>query len=143
MTSTSAAASISRTNRTTMLAGLGVALSAITIVVGNYNVPDGENGGVSQGISTGVFSAIVAAVLFGLVVPRIRKADRATLILGIVTVLSIAVFWSGLTPILAAATVAAADRTEVASRRTTVMRWMAIAVAVLTVVFTVATGHLF
>jgi hypothetical protein len=134
---------MTRTNRTAMLAGLGLTLSAITIVAGNYNVPDGENGGVGPGISTGVVSAVVAALLFGLVVPRIRKADRATLILGIVTVLSIAVFWSGLTPILAAATVAAANRQEIPSRRTTVMRWVAVAIAVVTVVFTVATSHLF
>jgi hypothetical protein len=128
---------------TATFAWSGIVLSAITIFAGNYDVQPGENGGVGPAIITGVGCAVVAAVLFLLVVPRVRDADRAALVLGILTVLSIAIFWSGLTPILGAATLAVAAKSPVQLRRTTVFRWLAIAATALTTIGTLVQSHLF
>ena len=143
MTSESTELATTRRPSTAVLAGGGIVLSALIIFAGNYDVQPGENGGTSAAIITGVGCAIVAAVLFGLVVPRVRNADRAALVLGVLTVLSIAIFWSGLTPILAATTVAVADKSQDQPRRTTVMRWLAIAAAALVTIWTLAVSHLF
>jgi hypothetical protein len=142
MASTSTAVASTRRPTTASLAAVGVGLAAVVIIAGNYHVRPGENGGTGPGIATGIFCAVVAAVLFGLVVPRVRHADRSALILGISTVLSLAIFWSGLTPILAAATLAAANKSQTPQRRTTVIRWVAIAAAVLTVAWTLANSRL-
>lgn len=130
-----------RAPKTATLAAIGGALAAVVIVAGNVNVPKGETGGTSEGISTGVFCAVVAAVLFGLVIPRVRNQRRAAFILGILSVLSVAVFWSGVTPILAAATFAVAISDESSDRRTTVMRWLAGIVTLLVVGWTLANSH--
>lgn len=143
MSSTTASSVINRAYKTTTFALIGVVLAAIVIFVGNYNVPKGENGGASEGLSTAVFCAVIAAVLFGLVVPRVRNADRGALVLGVLTVLSVAVFWTGVTPVLAASTLAIGRRQPVPSRRTVVTQWVAMAAAVLTVVWTLVNGHLF
>lgn len=143
MSSTTASSVINRPYKTTTFALIGVVLAAIVIFVGNYNVPKGENGGASEGLSTAVLCAVIAAVLFGLVVPRARNADRAALVLGVLTVLSVVVFWSGVTPILAASTLAVARRQPTAARTTVVMQWLAIVAAGLTVIWTLVNGHLF
>jgi hypothetical protein len=142
MASTSIAVASTPRPSTPGLAAIGVGLSAVVIIAGNYHVPAGENGGTGPGIATGIFCAVAATVLFALVVPRVRKVDRAALILGIMTVLSLAIFWSGLTPILAAATLAAANKTQTPHRRTTVIRWIAIAASAATVLWTLANSHL-
>jgi drug/metabolite transporter (DMT)-like permease len=142
MASTSTALASNHRPTTASLAGAGVALAAVVIIAGNYHVPEGENGGTGPGIATGVLCAVVATLLFALVVPRVRRADRSALILGTTTVLSLAIFWSGLTPIVAAATLAAANKTQTPQRRTIVIRWVAIAVTILTVAWTLANSHL-
>jgi hypothetical protein len=143
MSSTTASSVINRASKTTAFAVLGVVLAGIVIFVGNYNVPEGENGGTSEGISTAILCAVIAAVLFGLVVPRVRNVDRGALVLGVLTVLSAVVFWTGVTPILAASTLAIVRRQPTPSRRAVVMQWVAMGVAVLTVVWTLVNGHLF
>src|SRR5689334_14688566 len=112
MTSARTELSPARRPSTAVLATAGIALAALTVFVGNYRVPSDENGGTSEGIATGIVCLAVAALLFGLVVPRTRNGERTVLILGILTLLSLAVFWAGLTPILAAATLAIAYRTH-------------------------------
>jgi hypothetical protein len=143
MSSTIASSVINRAYKTTTFALIGVVLAAIVIFVGNYNVPKGENGGASEGLSTAILCAVIAAVLFGLIVPRARSVGRAALVLGVLTVLSVAVVWSGVTPILAASTLAVARRQPTTVRTTVVMQWLAIVAAVLTVVWTLVNGHLF
>src|SRR5690242_20214062 len=106
---------------TWVLAATGAVLSAVVILVGNYNVPAGENGGLADGITTAVLCAVAGALLFGLVVPRLRGSERTVLVLGVVTVLSVAVFWSGVTPLLAAAALAVAGPVAAPRRSTTVM----------------------
>jgi hypothetical protein len=121
----------------------GFVLAMVIIVAGNYNVPKGENGGTGPAISTAVLSAAVAAVLFGWLVPRVRKPVRATIFLGVVTVVSLAAFWSGITPVLAAATVAVANSSAEPSKGTRTMRLLAVAAGLLAVGWTLATSHLF
>ena len=94
----------------------GLVLAAIIIVVGNINLEPGENGGTGPAIVTAVICLVLAAALFGFVVPRARNTDRAALILGIVALLSFVVFWSGVTPVLAAAAVAVARRSPAPGR---------------------------
>lgn len=142
MTSTVASAGRAPAMGTAKLAAAGVVLAAVVIFAGNYHVAKGENGGTKEGLSTAVICALVAAVLFGLV-PRLRHRASATLVLGVLTFLSLAVFWSGVTPILAAATLAVSDGQERVTRRTTVVRGVAIVAAALTVVVTLAQSHLF
>ena len=131
-----------RTPGTAVLAATGAVLSAVVILVGNYNVPAGENGGLADGITTAVLCAVVGGLLFGLVVPRLRGSERTVLVLGIVTVLSLAVFWSGVTPLLAAAALAVAGPVAAPRVSTTIVRWVVVAATVLVVVWTVANGHL-
>jgi hypothetical protein len=143
MTALTSSAPMVRATRTATLAATGSALAALVIVVANYNVPKGENGGVGDGISTAVICAIVAAVAFLVVLPRVRNRERAAVVLGSLSVLSIAVFWSGVTPILAAATIAAGLGDASQTRRAAGARVLAIAVTVLVVAWTLATSHLF
>jgi hypothetical protein len=91
-------------------------LAAIIILVGNTNLEPGENGGTGPAVITAVICLVLAAVLFLFVVPRARNTDRTALILGVAALLSIAVFWSGATPVLAAAAVAVARRAPAATR---------------------------
>jgi drug/metabolite transporter (DMT)-like permease len=128
---------------TAAVATAGIVASAIVVFAGNYHLPAGENGGLSAALVTGALCAVVAAILFGLVVPRVRRTGRATLVLGVLTVLTLAVFWAGLTPILAAATLAVASRSAVRSRRDTVVCVVAGVAAVLTLVWTLANSHIF
>jgi hypothetical protein len=94
----------------------GLVLAAIIILVGNTNLDPGENGGTGPAIITAVICLVLAAALFLFVVPRARNTDRTALILGVAAVLSIAVFWSGVTPVLAAAAVAVARRAPAPGR---------------------------
>lgn len=142
MTSTRSDLTTARRPSTAVLATASIALAALIVFAGNDNVPSGETGGTSQGIGTGILCLGVAALLFGVVVHRSRNDNRTVLTLGILTVLSLAVFWSGLTPILAGATLAVSGRTEVPTRRTTIFRWVVIAATLLTAVWTLANSHL-
>lgn len=142
MTSARSELSPARRPSTTVLATAGIALAALVVFAGNYHVPAGENGGTSAGLATGILCLGVAALLFGVVVPRSRNGDRTVLVLGIVTLLSLVVFWAGLTPILAAATLAVANRTHASTRRTTILSAVVIAAALLTVAWTLLNSHL-
>jgi hypothetical protein len=131
-----------RTPGTAVLAATGAVLSAVVIIAGNYNVAPGENGGLSEGISTAVLCAVAGALLFGLVVPRWRGSERTVLVLGVVTVLSLAVFWAGVTPLLAAAALAVAGPVPGPRQSTSVTRWVVVAATVLVVAWTLANAHL-
>jgi hypothetical protein len=94
----------------------GLVLAAIIILVGNTNLEPGENGGTGPAIVTSVICLVLAAALFVFVVPRARNTDRTALILGGAALLTIVVFWSGVTPVLAAAAVAVARRAPAPGR---------------------------
>jgi hypothetical protein len=114
----------------------GLVLGLVVVVVGNTNLSDGESGGLWPGIITGVGCAILAAVLYWLIRDRWQGSVRATLVLGIVTVLTLAVFWSGAPLVLAGATWAAADGTPPKSRTVLTARVLAAVAAVFALVVT-------
>jgi hypothetical protein len=119
---------------TTMAVGLVLAL--VVVVVGNTNLSDGESGGLWPGIVTGVGCAVLAAILYWFVRNRWHGSVRATLVLGILAVLTLAVFWSGAPLVLAGATWAAADGTPAKSRAVLTARVLSALAAVLALVVT-------
>jgi len=81
-----------------------IALATVLAAVGTY--ADSSDQGTKEFLIVCAIIAVAAAVVFGLVVPRglQREAAGATaLTLSILGLLTVAVFWSGLTPILAGA----------------------------------------
>jgi hypothetical protein len=79
-------------------------LTAVALAAANF-AGDGGNGGVGPYAITLVASLAVAVVLFGWAIPRIDRPARAGLIVGILGVLSIAAFWSGLPYVLGPAAI--------------------------------------
>lgn len=119
---------------TSFVAGL------IIVVAGNYNVGKGENGGTGPALFTAILCAVVAAALFGFVVSRVRNTTRAAWITAVVGILSIAAFWSGVTPILAAAAVVLVRRAN-ATRGLLIVQWLAVAAAVVAFVGTLVQAN--
>jgi hypothetical protein len=119
-----------------MATAAGLVLALVVVVVGNTNLSDGESGGLWPGIVTGVGCAVLAAILYWFVRDRWHGSVRATLVLGILAVLTLAVFWSGAPLVLAGATWAAADGTPAKSRVVLIARVLAAAAAVLALVVT-------
>jgi hypothetical protein len=78
-------------------------LTAVALAAANF-VGEG-NGGAGPYAITLVASLAVAVVLFGWAIPRIDRPARAGLIVGILGVLSIAAFWSGLPYVLGPAAI--------------------------------------
>jgi hypothetical protein len=125
----------------TAAAAVGTAGALLIDFVANYNVPKGENGGTWPGIITGLGCLAVAGLLFGVIVPRVRRAGRATLILAVLALISLAVYWSGITPVLAAGAMAAT--TDAAPTRTVLVARVVAAVAGLAAIVAVlVTSHL-
>jgi hypothetical protein len=94
------------------VAGLGV--SAIHLALGNFwdltNNEEGDPSGWSDFLPILGIVAVITALLFGLYVRTADQANAATraLILSVMSVLSLAVFWSGLPAVLAAGSIACA-----------------------------------
>lgn len=86
---------------------------------------------------------MLAAALFGFVVPKARNVDRTALILGIVGFVSLVAFWSGVTPVLAAAAVAVAPPATSPSRAANAGQGLAIAASIAALAVTLAQSHLF
>jgi hypothetical protein len=131
------------TSKVPTLAAAGLALAIIVIVAGNYHVAKGESGGTGPAISTAVLCTVVTAAMFGLLVPRVRRIERTTLILGILTVISLVTFWSGVTPVLAATTLAVAARGTARAKKAAPGQALAVVAALLAVGWTLANSHLF
>jgi hypothetical protein len=82
--------------QTIQLAGIAAAaLTAALLAVANFAGSTENGGGVEYAVTLGI-SLAVAAVLFGLAIPRVERPARAGSIAGVLAVLSVAVFWSGL-----------------------------------------------
>jgi hypothetical protein len=91
--------------QTIQLAGLAAAaLTAVLLAVANFTGSTENGGGVEYAVTLG-FSLAVAAALFGLAIPRVERPARAGLIAGVLAVLSVAVFWSGLPYVLGPAAI--------------------------------------
>ena len=93
----------------------GWVLAAVVLVLINVDVPEGENGGTGPMIFTIVLTALVTAALFYFVVPRAANPGRVGVIAGILAVLTVAVFWSGLCFVLGAAAFALGRRAAATS----------------------------
>ena len=90
------------------IVGAGAVIAGLaSLVVANFVTP-GDNGGATEFAATGTFMLVVAAIVFGLVVPRARENGRlvgAALILTALSVLGGIAFWSGLGQVTAPAAV--------------------------------------
>ncbi|HEY7622630.1 MAG TPA: hypothetical protein VH834_22855 [Solirubrobacteraceae bacterium] len=123
---------------------IGLVVALVIVFAGNYHVESGENGGTGPAIITGVVCLALTLALFGYVVPRATNLDRTALILAIVAVVSVLVFWSGVTPVLTAAALAVSGRAPVAPPRRVVAAEALAAVATLAaVIITLSQSHLF
>jgi hypothetical protein len=140
---TTAAAPARSTSKSTTYAAIGLALAAVVIVAGNYRVAPGEKGGTDPAISTAVFCVLLTGVMFGVVVRHARRLERTTLILGILAVISLAAFWSGVTPVLAATAFAVADRGTGLGKKAAIGQALAVGAVLLSVGWTLANSHLF
>lgn len=92
-------------------AGLAaVALAAAALAFANFGGAESENGGAVEYAIGLALCAVVAAILFGRVLPRVERPGRAAWWLAAGAVVTLAVFWSGLPIILGAAAIAVALR---------------------------------
>lgn len=123
----------------TTAAPVGLTAALLIVFVANYHVPKGENGGLWPAVVTGVGCLVVAAIVFGVVLPRHPNTERTALVFGILAILSIVVFWSGITPVLAAASAASGETTSVVTR---VIRVLAGIATMVVIVAVVAGSHL-
>ena len=86
------------------IVGIGVAaavLTAIALAAANFvGTEPGESGGGAEYAVTLGFSLLVAAALFGWVIPRTDRPGRTGLVVALIALLSLAAFWSGLPLVL-------------------------------------------
>ncbi|MBA2461592.1 MAG: hypothetical protein H0V45_07510 [Actinobacteria bacterium] len=89
------------------ITGIGVAavvLTAVALAVANF-VGSGDNGGGTEYALTLGGSLLLALALFGWVIPRTDRPARTGLMVGLMAILSLAAFWSGLPYVLGPAAV--------------------------------------
>jgi hypothetical protein len=87
--------------------GIGLAaaaLAAVALAAANFT-GSGENGGGPEYAVTLGVSLILALALFGWVIPRTDRSARAGLVVGLLAILSVAVYWTGLPYVLGPAAV--------------------------------------
>jgi hypothetical protein len=83
------------------VAALSVVIAFVLTAIGTFRGDDDH--ATRQYLIVGLVILVAAALIFGVVVPRIDSLGRGALIMGIIAVLSIVVFWLGLPPIFAGA----------------------------------------
>jgi hypothetical protein len=94
--------SISR--HTVLAAGIAAgALTAVALAVANF-VSAGDGGTVPYAVTL-VASLAIATAVFGWAIPRTERPARAGVITGLLGVLSVAVFWTGLPTVLGPAAI--------------------------------------
>lgn len=120
----------------------GIAIAGLIIFAGNYNVGRGENGGLGPAIITAVGCLLVTAVLYGAVLPRTRRSNPSAVILGILAVLSLAAFWSGVTPVLAGAALATSASAPVTSRAARIAQAAGGVATIIALAVTLASSHI-
>lgn len=90
------------------ITGIGVAaaaLTAIALAAANF-IGSSDNGGGREYAITLGGSLLLALALFGWFIPRTDRPARIGLIVGLLAILSLAAFWSGLPYVLGPAAVA-------------------------------------
>jgi hypothetical protein len=120
----------------------GIAIAGLIIFAGNYNVGKGDNGGLVPAIITAAGCLLVTAVLYGVVLPRTPGSNRTAVTLGILAVLSLAAFWSGATPIFAAAALATSASAPATSRGARIAQAAGGVATVIALAVTLASSHL-
>lgn len=88
------------------LAG-GWLLSAVGTLIANTNVEEGEQGGMTEWLIALVITAVVTVALY-FILRRVTASTMTALVLGALAVVSLLIFWLGLTPVLAAGAAAVA-----------------------------------
>jgi len=126
-----------------VLLGIGVLLGGLVILFGNADVKKGDNGGLGPAIGTAVILVVLTAVLTLVVLPRVRNANRTAIILSAIAIVTLLVFWAGITPVLAAAAVAAGGRADEPGNAAKVLQVIAVVAAAVTVVVSIAQTNLF
>ena len=116
------------------LFGAAIVLGGFIIFAGNYNVAKGENGGLEPAIVSAAILVVLAAALYFAALPRIHDAGRAASVVSVVTIVSLLVFWLGITPLLAATAVVFGSRAEGAGKAVQVLGALAVVAAALSVV---------
>ena len=121
----------------TGIAAASVALAIVLLAIGAYGGDDDDTG---YFLIASAIAIAVAVLLFWVIVPRMRRPGLGGLVIGILAVISLAVFWLGLpTPLAGAAAVlglAARESGSEAGKGTVALALAAIAV-VAAVVFAV------
>lgn len=123
------------------LFAIGIVLGGLVIFAGNYNVKEGDNGGLGPAIGTALILLVLAAVLYFVMLPRVQNVDRTVIILSAIAIVTLVAFWAGVTPLLAAAAVAVAGRAASVSKPALVLEILAVVAAVLTIVVTLAQAN--
>ena len=95
-------------SRQTVL-GAGIAAAALTaaaLTVANFvKTEPGSNGGAPEYAVTLAVSLLVALALFGWAIPRIARPAHTGLVVGVIALLSVAAFWTGLPYVLGPAAI--------------------------------------
>ena len=79
-----------------LAAGLALLITVVALAVANF-AGDGENGGVGPYVVCVAVSAILAAVLFGRVLPGVEDPARtAWILLALALPIAVVAFWSGI-----------------------------------------------
>ena len=95
---------MSLTRTTLQIIGVAAAaLTAVALAVANF--AGGGDGGTGPYVVTLAVCIGIAAVLFGWAIPRTTHPARAGLIAGVLGLLSLPVFWSGLPYVLGPAAI--------------------------------------
>jgi hypothetical protein len=77
------------------------------------------------------------------VLPRTQRADRTALILGILAALSVVVFWSGVTPVLAGGALAVTGGRSDISRTGRIAQIISVVATVLVLAVTISQSRVF
>jgi hypothetical protein len=90
--------------------GLAVLVALIAMAFANFNLDPGENGGPAEFAVTAVVVLLVAALVFGRVLPATTSPGKVAVWLLAAAVITVPVFWSGLPVVLGAGALVAGLR---------------------------------
>lgn len=101
--------SLQRLPRTQLLAGVAVIIVVAELFANFVDVgdDDSDGGSVGEWLGLSAFGIAVAALLLLVVVPRLRRAGNAAVVLGVLALVTVVVFWSALPFAFGAAAIAA------------------------------------
>jgi hypothetical protein len=82
---------------------IAIVAALIADILFNTNIEKGEEGGTGPMIGVGIALVVLGVILYLWVFPRFGDSAKAALVVGIIAVVSLAVFWSALPLLLAPA----------------------------------------